>query len=231
MIEHRNFKDKNCWLNINKPKNISSAQVVSVVKRITGAKKVGHGGTLDPLAHGVLPIALNRATKTVSKIIDSKKSYIFIIKFGVSTDTDDSKGKVIKTSNKMLSLIEIANIIPHFIGKINQTPSKFSAIKINGKRAYILARKEVEFEIPSREINIFSLSIIDFNGDNAKFEVLCSKGTYIRSLARDICEKLDICGHVSDLARIKVGNFLINQAISLDELKLNNIKSESILYI
>jgi len=231
MTNSKNLKDQNCWLNVNKPKNISSAKVVSIVKRITGAKKVGHGGTLDPLAYGVLPIALNKATKTVSKIIDSNKSYIFIIKFGSSTDTDDSEGKIIKTSNKMPSLNGIINVIPYFIGKINQIPSKFSAIKINGQRAYSLARKEVEFAIPSREITIFSLSIISFDGNYAKFEVLCSKGTYIRSLARDICEKLDICGHVSDLVRIKVGNFSINQAISLDELKLYNIKSESILCI
>lgn len=214
-----NFSTDNYWLNIDKPIGFSSAKVVAIVKGITNAKKVGHGGTLDPFASGVLPIALNRATKTSQQLLNSNKKYQFTITYKEFRDTDDVEGKIQQTSDKVPSTNELAQILIKFIGKISQTPSKFSAIKINGNRAYDLARKGQDFEMPSREVEIFMLKLIENNSLEAKLEVECSKGTYIRSLARAICVELKICGYVSSLRRVNVGNFSINQIISLDELK------------
>lgn len=211
---------KNLWLNINKPLGYSSAKVVAIVKRITGAKKVGHAGTLDPFASGVLPIALNKATKTCQYIADERKKYFFRITFGEFRDTDDLEGKVIESSLVRPNTEEIISVLPHFLGKIKQTPSRFSAIKIDGQRAYELARKDVDFEMKQREVEIFSLKLISNSGDFAEFEAECSKGTYIRSLARDICKKISVCGHVSVLTRLMVGKFLYQKTISLDLLKL-----------
>jgi tRNA pseudouridine55 synthase len=214
-----NLQLENCWLNINKPIGYSSAKVVAIVKKITKAKKVGHGGTLDPFASGVLPVALNKATRTCDYIMNASKKYAFTILWGEFRDTDDIEGKVIESSLERPSTEEIKNIIPLFLGKIKQTPSRFSAIKINGQRAYELARQDVEFEIKEREIEIFSLNLISNNENFAEFEVECSKGTYIRSLARDLCKKLGVCGYVSVLTRLKVGKFIYNNTISLEMLK------------
>lgn len=210
---------KNLWLNINKPIGFSSAKVVAIVKRITGAKKVGHAGTLDPFASGVLPIALNKATKTCQYITDARKKYFFRITWGEFRDTDDVEGKVIESSLARPQTLEIISALPKFLGKINQTPSRFSAIKIDGKRAYELARNDVEFEIKEREVEIFSLKIISNNSEFSELEVECSKGTYVRSLARDICKQINVCGYVSILTRLQVGNFFYEKGISLDLLK------------
>lgn len=215
----QNLSQKNCWLNINKPVGYSSAKVVAIVKRITGAKKVGHAGTLDPFASGVLPIALNKATKTAQYIADARKKYLFRITFGEFRDTDDIEGKVVESSLVRPRTLEIISILPHFLGKIKQIPSRFSAIKIDGKRAYELARQEIDFEIKEREVEIFSLKLISNNLEFAEFEVECSKGTYVRSLARDICKKIKVCGYVSVLTRLQVGNFYYDSGISLDLLK------------
>lgn len=210
---------QNVWLNIDKPIGYSSAKVVAIVKRITGAKKVGHGGTLDPFASGVLPIALNKATKTCDYIMNDAKKYGFTISWGEFRDTDDVEGKITESSAARPTEAEINNVLPNFMGKIKQIPSRFSAIKINGERAYNLARNDVEFEVPMREIEIFSLKLISANQDFAEFEVECSKGTYVRSLARDISKQLKVCGYVSKLTRLKVGKFLYDKTISLDILK------------
>ncbi len=203
----------NCWLNINKPIGVSSAKMVAIVKKITKAKKVGHGGTLDPFASGVLPIALNKATKTSQSMMDTNKQYLFTITFGEFRDTDDCEGKVIETSPKRVSAWQIIETLPKFVGKITQQPSKFSALNINGKRAYKLARQGIAFTVPMREITVFSLQMLSYNIDSAQFMVECSKGTYIRTLARDLCYNLNICGFVSQLTRTKVGNFLLNNSI------------------
>lgn len=208
------------WINVNKPISCSSARAVAIVKRFSGSKKVGHGGTLDPFASGVLPIALNRATKTSEKIMNCDKSYKFSISWGEFRDTDDIEGKVMESNSKRPSSNEIIATFPHFIGKIKQRPSRFSAIKIDGKRAYELARKDVKFEIQEREITIYSLRLISNNSSFAEFEVRCAKGTYVRSLARDICTKIGVCGYVSKLERDRVGRFLYSKTISLDLLKL-----------
>lgn len=216
----QNLSEENLWLNIDKPVGFSSAKVVAIVKKITGAKKVGHGGTLDPFACGVLPIAINKATKTSEHLMNARKKYFFRITWGEFRDTDDIEGEVEKSSLARPSTAKIISVLPFFIGKIFQTPSRFSAIKIDGKRAYELARRNVQFEMKKREIEIFSLKLISNSSDFAELEVECSKGTYIRSLAREIAMKLGVCGYVSKLLRLRVGKFFYEKRISLDELKL-----------
>lgn len=214
-----NLKFADLWLNIDKPIGISSARAVAIVKRITGAKKVGHGGTLDPFASGILPIALNKATKTSEALMKTRKKYLFRISWGEFRDTDDVEGKITETSSARPTNAQIISATPFFIGKIKQTPSRFSAIRINGQHAYDLARKDIEFEMPSREVEIFSLKFVSNYEEFAELEVECSKGTYIRSLARDICKKIGVCGYVSTLTRLRVGKFLYEKRISLDALK------------
>ncbi len=213
------LKEQNIWLNIDKPAGYSSAKVVAIVKSITKAKKVGHGGTLDPFATGVLPIALNKATKTSQMMMDAPKKYLFYIKWGEFRDSDDIEGNVTEKSDKVPNNNQLFCSCLSFIGKIEQTPSKFSAIKINGKRAYDLVRKKIDFEMPKREVNIFNLDILKNSFDGALIKVKCSKGTYVRSLARDICLKNNVCGYVSYLRRLEVGKFNADNIISLDLLK------------
>lgn len=215
-----NLSEQNIWLNVDKPYGFSSAKVVAIIKRVAGAKKVGHGGTLDPAATGILPIALNKATKTSEKLMNARKKYFFRIQFGEFRDTDDVEGKVIESSEARPTTAQIISALPFFTGKIKQTPSRFSAIKINGQRAYDLARKDVEFEMPPRDVEIFSIKLISNNSEFAELEIECSKGTYVRSLARDICKKTNCCGYVSVLTRLQVGKFLYEKRISLDALKL-----------
>lgn len=222
------LSNQNAWLNINKPLGISSARVVSIVKRHSKAKKVGHGGTLDVMASGVLPVALNRATKTSDAMMAERKKYSFQIKWGAFTDSDDSEGNIVEESSARPNSAQIGQILLSFMGKTSQMPSKFSALKVNGKRAYELARKGVEFELKPREITVYSLKFTKNTSDSADFEVECSKGTYVRSLARDICQKLSVCGHVSKLARLAVGDFTIENAINLE--KFCNIVDNSLLH-
>ncbi len=215
-----NLKSENLWLNVDKPIGISSAKVVAIIKRVSGATKVGHGGTLDPFASGILPIALNRATKTSEILMDAKKKYFFRIFWGEFRDSDDVEGKIVESSFARPTTKQIISALPFFVGKIKQVPSRFSAIKINGQRAYELARKNIEFEIKEREIKIFSFKLIFNSSEYGDFEIECSKGTYIRSIARDICKKIGVCGYVSKLTRLSVGLFTYEKRISLDVLKL-----------
>ena len=225
------ISDQNFWLNINKPEGFSSAKVVSIVKRITKTKKVGHSGTLDPFATGVLPIAVNKATKTCSYITDAIKKYYFEITWGEFRDSDDVTGNVIESSAARPKTEEIINVLAKFIGKIQQVPSIFSAIKIDGHRSYDLARQGIDVKMKSRQVEISKIRLIFNSQERAAqgeavqsksgFEVVCSKGTYIRSLARDLAKELKVCGYVSLLTRLQVGDFTINNGISL--AKLNNI--------
>jgi len=219
IIVLKNLSTQNIWLNIDKPIGYSSAKVVAMVKRITGAKKVGHAGTLDPCASGVLPIALNKATKTCQYIADARKKYFFRISWGEFRDSDDAEGKVVESSLARPNTASLIFALPSLMGKIKQTPSRFSAIKINGVRAYDLARKDVEFEIKEREVEIFSAKLISNNEEFGDFEIECSKGTYVRSFARDLCKKTQVCGYVSSLARLEVGKFFYDKTISLAKLK------------
>ena len=218
-----NLSTDNLWLNVDKPIGFSSAKVVAIIKRITGAKKVGHGGTLDPFATGILPVALNKATKTSELWMSARKKYFFRITFGEFRDTDDVEGKVEESSFARPTTAAIISALPFLCGKIKQIPSRFSAIKINGQRAYDLARKDVVFEMPPREIEIFSIKLISNCAEFCELEIECSKGTYVRSLARELCKKISVCGYVSKLTRLQVGSFIYKNRISLDDLKLASI--------
>ena len=213
------ISSKNFWLNIDKPYGYSSAKIVAIVKKLTGARKVGHAGTLDPLATGVLPIAINQATKTCQYITDSDKKYYFKISWGEFRDTDDLEGKVIKSDNKRPKTSDIIATLPNFIGQIEQIPPQFSAIKVNGKKAYQIARNNGYIDLKPRQIKIYDIKLISNSNINAEFEIACSKGTYIRSFARDLALKLGCCGYICALRRLKVGNFTIKNIISLDKLK------------
>ena len=221
------------WLSINKPAGISSAEVVSLVKRRFEGVKTGHAGTLDPLASGVLPIALGEATKTISYVMMAEKSYRFSVKWGAETQTDDAEGEITRTSTHIPTAEDIINILPKFTGIIDQIPPDYSAVKVRGKRAHALARlrdkaydgklstssaKEVLL-LAAREIRIDKLNLISAEAAAAHFEVHCGKGAYIRALARDIGRALGTAAYVTALERRSVGKFPIENAISLDFVK------------
>ncbi len=206
----------NGWLVIDKPAGRSSAQIVGRIKRLTGARKVGHGGTLDPLATGVLPIALGEATKTVAYVMHGTKAYRFTLKWGEARDTDDSEGEITHTSEIRPSRREIEAAVPKFIGEISQIPPKYSALKISGQRAYALARANKPVTLEPRQVRIASVILLENDEDTATFDVVCGKGTYIRALARDLAHALGTLGHVSVLRRTAVGPFTEKAAISLD---------------
>lgn len=208
------------WLVLDKPLGLTSTQALGKARRLMGGKKVGHGGTLDPLASGILPLAFGEATKVIPYILDGEKEYLFTVTWGEARSTDDAEGEIIKTSDIRPSKEEILSVLPAFIGGINQTPPAFSAIKIDGKRAYDLARAGKQVEMKSRQVTINHLELVEIIDKNqASFRVLCEKGTYVRSLARDIAERLGTCGYVSVLRRTKVGPFTLESAFSLEKLE------------
>jgi tRNA pseudouridine55 synthase len=208
------------WVVIDKPSGVTSAQVVSRVKRTLDAAKAGHGGTLDPMATGILPIALGEATKTVSYIMDGTKRYRFTIAWGEATDTDDSEGNVIEVSPVHPTETDIRAILDEFVGTIEQTPPAYSAVKIDGKRAYALARAGQQVEIKSRQVRIDACTYLASpDPGHAEFEITCGKGTYVRSLARDISRRLGTVGHISSLRRTAAGPFDESGAISLESLE------------
>lgn len=209
--------EKSGWLNVNKPVGWTSTKVVSVLKRLLKPKKIGHGGTLDPFASGVLPICINSATKTVEYMMDHDKTYLFHLTFGSETDTYDIDGEVVNKDDKIPTENDILKIIPEFIGKIKQVPPKYSALKINGKRACDIMRDGGEVEIQEREIEILNLKYNGFVNENtAEFVVDCSRGTYIRTLGVDIAKKLNCLGFISKLTRLRVGDFYIDNSLQID---------------
>jgi len=229
----------NGWIILDNPSGITSAYAVAKVKRLLKPDKIGHAGTLDPLASGILPLALGEATKTVNYLMDASKSYAFTVNWGAETETDDLEGKVTQSSNKRPKKEEIEAILPQFTGNIEQTPPNYSAIKVDGKRAYDLARSGEEVELKARTVRVDSLSVIpakagiyipetvvmdprlrgnDELTDKTTFICHCGKGTYIRSIARDIGRQLGCYGHVTMLRRLKVGKFTEICAISLEKL-------------
>jgi len=221
MIRKRRGLAIHGWLNIDKPTGISSSAVVGQVRRATNAAKVGHAGTLAPLATGVLPVALGEATKTVAYAMNSKKTYQFILQFGSSTTTEDREGEVMETSNTRPVRGEIEAVLPSFRGNIEQVPPVYSAIKINGRRAYELARRDDIVELAPRRVHIHSLTLLQvLDTDNVVLEVVSGKGAYMRSLARDIARALNTVGHIAWLRRTMVGPFHIKNAISLDNLEM-----------
>ena len=208
--------DLNGWLVIDKPKGISSAGAIGRLKFLLHPQKIGHAGTLDPLATGVLPIALGKATRLIPFVMDDTKTYEFDIKWGVETDTDDLAGSEVATSDVCPKKQEILRILPKFRGEITQIPSPYSAIKIGGKRAYDLARKGEQVEMPARKITIYQLSLLKNSKAGASFVAKVSKGTYIRTLAHDIAHALGTVGVVTRLHRVQDGPFEIGQAVSLE---------------
>ncbi len=207
------------WLIVDKAPGITSAKVVSAVRFITKAAKAGHGGTLDPIATGILPIAMGEATKTVGYALDADKSYRFTVTWGESRTTDDTEGDVITSSDRRPTRAEIEAALPAFTGAIEQRPPVFSALKVDGERAYALARAGKPPDLPSRPVTVHRFDLLETTENTAIFEVDCVKGTYIRALARDLGEKLGCFGHVSQLRRTRVGRFGEDDAISLERLR------------
>lgn len=207
------------WINLDKPQGLTSTQAIGRVRRILNANKAGHAGTLDPLATGILPIALGEATKIIPFVQDREKSYFFTVKWGEATDTEDSEGEITQTSDIRPTSDQINSILHCFSGNIEQIPPRYSAIKIDGQRAYDLARASEYIEMKSRNVLIHSLNLIEAREHEADFRVECGKGTYVRSLARDIALKLGTYGHIIVLRRERVGSFDLHNSISLDLLE------------
>lgn len=206
------------WLILDKPVDFGSTEAVGKIKWLFNAQKAGHAGTLDPLASGMLPIALGDATKTVPYVMDGRKIYEFTVTWGEERSTDDLEGEATQTSDLRPSAEEIKALLPHYTGVINQTPPQFSAIKIAGERAYDLAREGEVVEIPAREVEVHRLTLLKAEKDRAWFEVECGKGTYVRSLARDFGRDLGCFGHISELRRSFVAPFAEETMVPLEEL-------------
>lgn len=207
------------WLILNKPYDMTSTQAVGKIKWLFEAKKAGHAGTLDPLATGILPIALGEATKTVPFVQDGTKIYEFDVAWGTATTTDDAEGDVVETSNLRPTEADLIDILPGFTGIITQIPPAFSAIKIKGMRAYDLARAGEKPDMPPREIEIEALELLAHGEEKSTLRVTCQKGTYVRALARDIAKKLGSVAHVSRLHRAAVGPFTESDAVSIEDLE------------
>jgi tRNA pseudouridine55 synthase len=216
----RDKRDVHGWVVLDKPVGMTSTHAVSVVKRLFTAKRVGHAGTLDPLASGCLPIALGEATKTVPFVIDGRKLYRFTVRWGEERDTDDAEGRITAQSDRRPSAEAIRVLLPSYTGTIQQVPPRYSAIKIAGERAYDLARDGQTFELEARPVDICRLELVEIlDSDHAVLEAECGKGTYVRSLARDIGRALGCFGHVSALRRAAVGSFTQETMISLEQLE------------
>ena len=209
----------NGWVCLDKPVGLTSTQAVAQVKFLFNAKKAGHAGTLDPLASGVLPIALGEATKTVSIVQDGVKAYRFGVRWGAETDTDDAEGRVVAHSAVRPELDAIRALLPRFVGVISQVPPVYSAIKVGGERAYDLAREGSEVVMTAREIVVHRLELVSGEADTAIFEAECGKGTYVRAIARDLGRLLGCYGHVVLLRRTRVGPFSSAEAVTLDSLR------------
>ncbi|OYW60410.1 MAG: tRNA pseudouridine(55) synthase TruB [Azorhizobium sp. 32-67-21] len=212
-------RDVDGWVLLDKPSGMTSTQAVAVVKRLFAAKKAGHAGTLDPLASGCLPIALGEATKTVPYVMDGRKTYRFTVRFGTEMDTDDAEGQPVAHSDVRPSDEEIRAALAGFLGEIMQVPPAYSALKIDGNRAYDLAREGEVVELQPRPVTIHSLNLVSRpDADHAVLEAQCGKGTYVRAIARDLGRLLGSRGHVSALRRAAVGPFLEEDLIDVEEL-------------
>lgn len=213
---------------VNKPEGFTSRDVVNKLSKILNTKKIGHTGTLDPIATGVLVCLTGKYTKLVDLLTSLDKEYIAEIKLGIKTDTGDVTGNVIDTSNKVISKNNILDVIKKFPKEYLQTVPKYSAVKINGKKLYEYARENIDIELPKREVNIYNLELISFNDDIIKIKTKVSKGTYIRSLIEDICEMLGTVGCMKSLVRTHQGIFGIDEAYTLDDIQNNNFIGKNI---
>jgi len=210
----------NGWLVVDKPSGMTSTAVSNVIKRMSLGAKCGHGGTLDPLATGLLPIALGAATKTVPYAMDGRKAYRFTVRWGEARTTDDAEGEVVETNDVRPDADAIRAVLPSLTGRIRQTPPRYSAIKVDGARAYDLARNDEEFELAARDIDIARFDLVEMpDRDHAIFDVESGKGAYMRSLARDLGQALGCLGHIAALRRTRVGPFRLDQGNDLEYLK------------
>lgn len=207
------------WIVLDKPVGVTSTHALSIVKRLTKAEKAGHAGTLDPLASGILPLAFGEATKTVSYVMDGEKAYRFTVTWGVETNTDDSDGEMVNSSAERPTEAAINAILPRFMGVILQTPPQFSALKIDGERAYDLARDGEIVKLEPREVEISALALVERTEDTATFEAECGKGTYVRALARDFGRLLGCFGHITALRRTRVGPFSEMESVTIPALQ------------
>lgn len=215
---------------VNKPKEYTSHDVVNVIRKQLNIKKVGHTGTLDPNATGVLPILIGKATKISKYLIEHNKTYIATVKLGEKTDTGDSEGQVIETKKipESLKKEDINKVLQSFLGKQKQLPPMYSAIKINGKKLYEYAREGKKVEVKPRDIEIYKIELLEYKNSKIKFKVECSKGTYIRTLCENIAEKLETVGYMEELQRTKVNNFNIENSILLDNITIENAEQNII---
>jgi tRNA pseudouridine55 synthase len=229
MARKRRGRPVHGWIILDKPLGLSSNAAVGRVRRTLDAQKAGHGGTLDPLATGILPIALGEATKTMSYVMDGLKAYRFTVRWGQSTNTDDGEGEIVDASDNRPTAADIDAILPKYRGNIEQVPPAFSAIKIDGKRAYAMARADEDVVLEARTVSVHDLQLTRLiDDDHAEFEMTCGKGTYVRSLGRDMARSLGSVGHIQTLRRTKVGPFSESCAISLDSLEsLGHIAPDS----
>ena len=208
------------WLILDKPLGLTSTKALAIARRLLNANKAGHAGTLDPLATGVLPLAFGEATKTVPYLVEARKTYRFTVRWGAETTTDDAEGPVARSSDQRPSIDAVLHALPAFVGQIMQTPPAFSAVKVDGERAYDLARGGEEVVLEPRLAQIHRLEVVDLpDADHAVFEMVCGKGTYVRAFARDLGRALGCLGHVQALTRLGVGPFSLKAAISLETLE------------
>jgi tRNA pseudouridine55 synthase len=220
MTRRKKGRAVNGWLILDKPAGMTSTQAVSAVRRLFDARKAGHAGTLDPLATGILPIALGEATKTVPYAVEGEKGYRFTVRWGVETDTDDAEGRTVSTSGGRPEPGAVEALLPSFMGQVLQTPPAFSAIKIDGERAYDLARAGEVVDLEARPVRIDMLKLVEVpSADTAVFETRCGKGTYVRALARDMGRALGCLGHVIALRRTGVASFLEADAVPMETLR------------
>ena len=208
------------WINLDKPYDLTSTHAVGRMRRLFDAQKAGHAGTLDPLATGILPIALGEATKTVPYLVDADKAYRFTIAWGRTTATYDREGETIAQSDVRPTASEVEAVLPRFIGEIDQVPPAYSAIKVDGERSYDLARAGEAVELASRKVHVFDARVAEVpDPDHITLEIECGKGTYVRAIVRDIADALGACGHVSALRRTRVGQFTEQSAVALEMLE------------
>ncbi len=221
----------NGWLVLDKPAGMTSTHAVTRLKHLFNAKKAGHAGTLDPIATGVLPIAFGEATKTVPFVQDGEKAYRFTVRWGIETNTDDCEGEAVAQSDKRPTAAEIRAQLPLFTGTLEQRPPAFSAIKINGERAYNLARGGAAPELSARTVTIYAFDLIDSENDAAVFDVRCGKGAYVRALARDLGRSLGCYGHVGALRRTRAGPFHETDAVGFEELESEASRTNALRHV
>ena len=216
------------WIILDKPIGMTSTLAVAALRRLLNAKKAGHAGTLDPLASGILPLAFGEATKTVPYVVDGEKAYRFTVRWGIETNTDDTEGEAVATSDNRPVQTEIEAILPQFIGVIAQVPPQFSAIKIQGERAYDLARDGETVDLVARNVEIHALRLLSMTADESVFEAECGKGTYIRAIARDMGRFLGCYGHITALRRTRVGPFIEMDSTPFHALEPDGAASDAL---